>query len=152
MMKEVNAIAIQNKTMSIAKKIQQGKRLSRSDQAFMQGTGIGEDQLRRWAGYQDAFGQDRRTMLGGSFYHPQTGMWGTLPGIDENLVRQDRLAFERFIFQRTNQTIVTPGAADLPRWMTSTELGRLAGQFGSFSMAATSQATIPMMQKMAMGS
>lgn len=151
MMKEVNAIAIQNKTMSIAKKIQQGKRLSRSDQAFMQGTGIGEDQLRRWAGYQDAFGQDRRTMLGGSFYHPQTGMWGTLPGIDENLVRQDRLAFERFIFQRTNQTIVTPGAADLPRWMTSTELGRLAGQFGSFSMAATSQATIPMLQKMAMG-
>lgn len=151
MMKEVNAIAIQNKTMSIAKKIQQGKRLSRSDQAFMQGTGIGEDQLRRWAGYQDAFGQDRRTMLGGSFFHPQTGMWGTLPGIDENLVRQDRLAFERFIFQRTNQTIVTPGAADLPRWMTSTELGRLAGQFGSFSMAATSQATIPMLQKMAMG-
>jgi len=151
MMKEINAIAIQNKTMSIAKKIQQGKRLSRSDKGFIQGTGIGEDQFRRWASYQDSFGQNKKTFIGGDFYHPQTGMWNTLPGVDENLVRQDRLAFERFIFQRVNQTIVTPGAADLPRWMTNTELGRIAGQFGSFSMAATSQATIPMIQKMAMG-
>jgi hypothetical protein len=150
MMKSVNSVAIQNKIIKIGNKLRSGKRLSRSDKAFMGGLGLTEDRLQRIAILQEKFGDTESTILGGKFYLSRTRKWGAAGDIDARTALEDRLAFERATFQRVQQTIITPGAGSLPNWMTSTEFGRIIGQFGSFTMAATSQLLIPMLQKGAM--
>jgi len=150
MMKSINSVAIQNKIIKIGNKLRSGKRLSRSDKAFMGGLGLTEDRLQRIAILQEKFGDTESTILGGKFYLSRTRKWGAAGDIDARTALEDRLAFERATFQRVQQTIITPGAGSLPNWMTSTEFGRIIGQFGSFTMSATSQLLIPMLQKGAM--
>lgn len=150
MMKSINSVAIQNKIIKIGNKLRSGKRLSRSDKAFMGGLGLTEDRLQRIAILQEKFGDTESTILGGKFYLSRTRKWGAAGDIDARTALEDRLAFERATFQRVQQTIITPGAGSLPNWMTSTEVGRIIGQFGSFTMSATSQLLIPMLQKGAM--
>jgi len=150
MMKSINSVAIQNKIIKIGNKLRSGKRLSRSDKAVMGGLGLTEDRLQRIAILQEKFGDTESTILGGKFYLSRTRKWGAAGDIDARTALEDRLAFERATFQRVQQTIITPGAGSLPNWMTSTEVGRIIGQFGSFTMSATSQLLIPMLQKGAM--
>lgn len=151
MMKDINAMAIESRIFHIANKVRNNKKLKRSEKMFLEGSGLQEDQLVRWSILQEAYGRSEKTLTGSSFYFSGSKKWSPTGAIDENQANTDRLALDRFIFQKTNQTIVTPGAGDLPRWMTDTEFGRLAGQFGSFSMAATNQVLLPMMQKFALG-
>ena len=147
MMKNINSVAIQNKIIKIGNKLRAGKRLSRSDKSFMAGLGLTDDRLQRIAILQEKFGDTDSTILGGKFHLARTRKWGGTDGIDARTALEDRLAFERATFQRVQQTIITPGAGSLPNWMTSTEMGRIIGQFGSFTMTATSQLLIPMLQK-----
>lgn len=150
MMKDISSSAIQHKLIKIGNKKRAGKRLSRSDKAFIEGLGLDDDRLKRIAQLQEEFGENGTTLLGGQYHIARTRRWGKTGSIDSRVALEDRLAFERAVFQRVQQTIVTPGAGSLPRWMSSTEMGRIIGQFGSFTMAATNQVLVPMVQKGAM--
>jgi hypothetical protein len=147
MMKAVNSVAIQNKILKIGNRFRSGKRLSRSDKAFLEGLGLDEERMKRISILQEEFGDTESTLLGGKFYLARTRKWGAGGGIDARTALEDRMAFERAVFQRVQQTIITPGAGSLPRWMTGSEVGRVIGQFGSFTMSATTQLLVPMLQK-----
>tara|TARA_R110002110_G_scaffold165165_2_gene365484 strand:+ start:6971 stop:11020 length:4050 start_codon:yes stop_codon:yes gene_type:complete len=150
MMKDISSSAIQHKLIKIGNKKRAGKRLSRSDKAFIEGLGLDDDRLKRIAQLQEEFGENSTTLLGGQYHIARTRRWGKTGSIDSRVALEDRLAFERAVFQRVQQTIVTPGAGQIPRWMTSSEMGRIISQFGSFTMAATNQVLVPMVQKGAM--
>jgi len=147
MMKAINSVAIQNKILKIGNRFRSGKRLSRSDKAFLEGLGLDEERMKRISILQEEFGDTESTLLGGKFYLARTRKWGAGGGIDARTALEDRMAFERAVFQRVQQTIITPGAGSLPRWMTGSEVGRVIGQFGSFTMSATTQLLVPMLQK-----
>ncbi len=54
--------------------------------------------------------------------------------------------FRAALQKDVDRTIVTPGAGDRPLWM-SFELGKVLGQFKSFSMASTQRVLIPALQQ-----
>lgn len=60
---------------------------------------------------------------------------------------------ERFyttIHRHAERAVVTPGAGDIPMWMTH-PYGGLIGQFKAFPMASMNRTTIPMFQAASMG-
>jgi hypothetical protein len=73
-----------------------------------------------------------------NLWHLKTEAWANMD--DVKLIRG---ALRREV----DKIIVTPGAGDRPLWM-STELGRLIGQYRSFSFAATQRVLIPGLQEL----
>ncbi len=89
--------------------------------------------------------QMRQAGVGTDELGQATKLWNmnTEAWTDMEMVKVMRGALRREV----DKIIVTPGAGDRPLWM-STELGRLIGQYRSFSFAATQRVLIPGLQNL----
>ncbi len=94
--------------------------------------GIGDDLARRIAGQ---FSRHGETVDGVRIAHTED--WNDREAIE---------AFRAAIVKETDRTIVTPGIGDRPLWMSS-EIGKMVGQFRSFSFAAVQRVTISGLQQ-----
>lgn len=83
----------------------------------------------------DQFKQHGRKQ--GGIWLANTAQWDQRQTVD---------AFRALLVRDVDRTIVTPGAADRPLWMSS-ELGRLVGQFKSFSLSSMQKVLISGLQQ-----
>ena len=84
--------------------------------------------------------QEHGEKISGS-WHASTTKWTDREAAD---------LFDRVLLRDVDNTIVTPGIADKPLFM-STQMGKTVMQFKSFFLAAHNQVLIPAMQQMARG-
>ena len=99
---------------------------------YLAENGIDENIAGRiWQEMQKAGGAEK---VDGRWW-PNTAEW-------DPAVRQ---AYSQAITREVNNSIITPGI-DKPLWMDQTMMGRIAGQFRSFSLASTSRTTIAGLQ------
>lgn len=100
---------------------------------YLAENGIDENIAGRiWQEMQKAGGAEK---VDGRWW-PNTAEW-------DPAVRQ---AYSQAITREVNNSIITPGI-DKPLWMDQTMMGRVVGQFRSFSLASTSRTTISGMQQ-----
>lgn len=115
-----------------------GKPLSPTRQRMLATAGIDAEMARRIAAQQHNFDNVNGLML------PRVDKWGE---IDKEAA--DTLRFG--VVRTVNDSVISPGQGDTPRWMANTEWGKTLGQFKRFSIAAQTRVTTAMLQKAALG-
>ena len=99
--------------------------------------------------YIDEFGELDEG-FGGTFTWARSREWKDLPGDNPGTAASLREIWENAIIQDVQHTIITPGAGEIPKWM-SLDVWRLFGQFRTFSMSATSKMFIRGAQRLSLG-
>jgi hypothetical protein len=132
-MKKIAAFTAQNRFIGDARNY---AKLSRRRRERLAKAGINESMAKRIAKESDKHGEQ---FAGG--HHANTNEWTDREAAD---------LFERVLLKDVDNTIITPGVADRPLFM-SKETGKTLLQFKSFFLAAHNQAFIPMMQQLGRG-
>lgn len=128
-MKTLAGAVIQTRIGQLAQKVAKGAAISKKDVEALAHLGLDEAMLRRIAA--QPWEQRRSLMLADS------PAW-----TDAGAIRAYRAAVRKSV----NETIVTPGQGDLPRLVTS-GMGRVIGQFKSFSFASVNRTFLPLLQQ-----
>jgi hypothetical protein len=135
-MKQFSGVVAHSKLMdSLDAVVNGGKSIDvKEGTRFLAENGIdGALAQRIWEQVTKAGGADK---VNGRWW-PNTAAW-----TDPDVVR----AYSQAIVRETNTSIVTPGI-DKPLWMDQTIMGKLIGQFRSFSFASTSRTVLSGMQQ-----
>lgn len=122
--KGIATLAVMNRMTDDIARLVGTKKLSRSGRQNLAASGINKEMAVRIKAQLDEFG----TTDGGQVL-PRTQVW---------LDAEAKKVFQEAVTADVRRTIITPSAGDLPYWM-SRPIWRLAGQFRSFAMSATTK-------------
>lgn len=135
-MKSVSSVMSQDDILLAAQRVASGKKLSKNETARFAQVGIDSDAMKRIADQYKKHGRKQ-----GGLHFGLSENW-------DDIATRD--LFENAILREADSAVPTPGAGDLPLFM-STETGKLMLQFKSFAMAGVTRITIPMAQGIAHG-
>jgi len=129
-----------DKILQVARKVSEGKALTKSERNAIELEGFSHDMLRRIHKQNDLHGE--RVVEGGTEK--------ILLAHSDRWLKTDRgaaEAFEAAVIAEVNRTIITPGAGSTPRWFSSS-MGAMFGQFKSFAWTGSSKILLSGMSRM----
>lgn len=136
--KGIAAMAIQHRSADISVRLYRGEPVKDYELARVLGAGYRLEDLKKFGEQIAESGESEVGPLGGTFWYAKSATWK-----DRNLAE----IWDSGVLKQVNDTIVTPGAGDLPTIATESELGRMLFQFRNFSIAVTQRMIIPSIQR-----
>lgn len=135
-MKSWASVMSQHDVLSAARKVAEGRTLSKRDVARLAAGGLDESMLRRIAREAEEHGIDEQGLRFGN-----SDQW------KDQAAAQ---AYEAAILREADLAILTPSAGDLPLFY-STEWGKALLQFKSFALSSVRRLQVPIAQGVALG-
>lgn len=137
--KGIAAMAIQHRSADVCVRLHKGEKVKEYEIQRLLSAGYSRGQLADFGEQILKSGESETGSLGGTYYYAKSATWER---------RDLALMWEAGIIKQVNDTIVTPGAGDLPTIATESELGRMLFQFRNFSIAVTQRMILPNMQRL----
>lgn len=135
--KGIAAMALQHRAADVSVRLAKGEAVKEYELNAVLGYGYTKTQLKAFGKQIIAKGEQDTTRWG-SFWYSKSADWED---------RELALTFDAGVVKAVSDTVITPGAGDLPTSATKSEVGRLFFQFRNFTMAANQRMLIPAMQK-----
>lgn len=132
-MKQFVGVVGQTRTLRAIEGLAAGRSVNASERTRLAHLGISDEQVERIGAMFAKHGEKTE----GGVWWANTNAWEDIRAVD---------AYRAALSKELDEVIVTPGQ-ERPLWMTSTPLGRLIGQFRSFSFGATQRVMLTGLQR-----
>ena len=150
--KAVNNGAAASRIGRIADKLGKGRRLSGSDQRFLDRLKLDKADVQDMDKLYKKFGESEGTGLGSRFYYAKSQLWsGGVRGMSSQRVFELKSKLNASLSMNADMSIITPGAGSLPAIVDKSEATNLLFQFKRYFFTATENLLIPMMQRTGTG-
>lgn len=150
--KAVNNGAAASRIGRVADKLGRGRRISASDQRFLDRLKLDKADVQDMDKLYKEFGESEGTGLGSRYYYSKSQLWnGDASGMRADRVFELKSKLNASLSMNADMSIITPGAGSLPSMVDKNEGTNLLFQFKRYFFTATENLLIPMMQRAGTG-